>query len=445
MLSNNELRSAVREVLPGVRADLEALVRIPSVAGDPSLRAAADLTSKLLRAAGMPDVRVLDDVAGGAPAVLGRFPAPPGTPTVLLYAHYDVQPAGDLADWTSEPFTPDERGGRLYGRGCADDKAGIAAHLAALRAFGGTPPVGVTVLVEGEEEIGSPTLGAFLARYRDELTADVIVLADSDNIAAGTPTFTTSLRGVAACVVELRALERAGHSGSFGGAVPDALTALCRLLATLHDDRGNVAVDGLTSEDPPEFDYPETRLRAEAGMLDGVELIGEGTLAGRLWTRPAATVLAIDSARIAGAANALAPVASAKVGLRVAPGDDARSARAALAAHLRAHVPWGLHITVTEADAGEPYAIDATGPHYAAARRAFAAAYGADVVDVGQGGTIPFIAAFAAEYPEATILVISVGADPDSRPHSTDESLHLGDFAHACLAEALLLAELSHT
>ena len=441
------LRDAVRQVLPGVRADLEALIRVRSVSADPGaaaeVRRSAAMTADLFRAVGTPAVGILDDVDGGQPAVLARYPAPPGAPTVLLYAHHDVQPAGDLAGWLSPPFEPAERGGRLYGRGSSDDKAGIAAHLAALRAYGGRPPVGVTVFVEGEEEIGSPTLGAFLERHRERLAADVIVLADSGNFELGRPTLTTSLRGLADCVVELRTLRHAVHSGGYGGAAPDALTALCRLLATLHDEQGNVAIDGLASAEPPQVDYPEEQFRAEASVLDGVQLLGHGAVAQRVWARPAATVLAIDATRVADASNTLAPVARAKVSVRLAPGDDPVRARAALARHLRDHAPWGARVEIVEGEAGPPYAIQARGAAFEAARTAFGQAFGSDLIEAGNGGSIPFVAAFAEAYPAAAILVTSAGADPDSRAHGADESLHLGDFERACLAETLLLTELA--
>lgn len=446
---SDELRRAVRRMLPEVRADLEALVRIPSVSADPAaaaeVRRSAELAAGLFRTVGVPEVEVLDDIEDGAPAVLARCPAPPGTPTVLLYAHHDVQPPGDPGGWASLPFEPTERHGRLYGRGAADDKAGIATHLAALRAYAGRPPVGVTVLVEGEEEIGSPTLGAFLRRHRDKLAADVIVLADSDNLEIGTPCFTTTLRGLAACIVELRSLDRGVHSGSYGGAAPDALTALCRLLATLHDEQGNVAVGGLLTAKPPAADYPEDRFRAGATLLDGVQLIGTGSVAERVWTKPAATVLAIDAPPVASASNTLTPVARAKVSLRLAPDDDATRARSALAWHLRDHAPWGVRVTVTEADLAQPYAVEAQGPVFEAARRAYREAYGRDVLEIGAGGTIPFVAEFAGAFPAAAILITSAGADPDCRAHSADESLHLGDFERACLAETLLLAELARS
>jgi acetylornithine deacetylase/succinyl-diaminopimelate desuccinylase-like protein len=443
---HERLAAALRAVLPAVRTDLEALVRIPSVSADPSsaaeVRRSAALTAQLFRSAGAASVEILDDIPGGAPAVLAKYPAPPGKPTVLLYAHHDVQPTGDPAGWVSPPFEPTERDGRLYGRGSSDDKAGIAAHLAAIRTFAGAPPVGVTVFVEGEEEIGSPHLGAFLARHRHELAADVIVLADSDNFEIGLPSLTTSLRGIAACTVELRALTHGVHSGSYGGAAPDALTAVCRLLATLHDDDGNVAIEGLVTAKAPDLDYPEPRFRAEAAVLDGVGLIGDGSIAERIWTKPSATVLAIDATPVADASNTLTAVARAKVSVRLAPGDDARRAQAALARHLREHVPWGLHATVTESDLGQPCSIDAGGPVFDAARSAYSRAYGRPMIDIGGGGSIPFVAEFATAFPDAAIMIVSAGADPDCRAHGPNESLHLGDFENACFAEILLLDEL---
>ena len=441
---SDELREAVRRVLPGVRADLEELIRIPSVSADPGaageVRRSAELVAKLFREAGAPRVELLQ-VEGGQPAVLARWPAPPGRPTVLLYAHHDVQPPGEPASWTTPPFEPAEREGRLYGRGAADDKAGVAAHLAVLRAYGGQPPVGVTVFAEGEEEIGSPTLGAFLERYRDALAADVIVLADSANPERGTPGLTISLRGLASCVVEVRALKHGVHSGAFGGAAPDALTALCRLLATLHGEQGDVAIEGLATAPPPPYDYPEERFRAEAGMLDGVKLLGSGSIAARLWAKPAVSVLAIDTTRVADASNTLIPMARAKVSVRLAPGDEPARAWDALASHLRDHAPWGVQVTVQNREIGRPYAIDAQGPAFDAARAAFRQAYGRELIEWGVGGTIPFVASFADAFPKAAILVTSAGADKDCRAHSTDESLPLDDFEHACVAEAHLLAE----
>ncbi|MGH8870023.1 MAG: M20/M25/M40 family metallo-hydrolase, partial [Actinomycetes bacterium] len=375
-------------------------------------------------------------------AVVARWPAPEGAPTVLLYAHHDVQPPGDPAAWTTPPFEPSERAGRLYGRGVTDDKAGVAVHLAAMRAFDGQPPVGVTVLVEGEEEIGSPTLPAFLESYRDVLAADVMVLADSANWEIGTPALTTSLRGGVDCEVTVATLQRGVHSGIFGGPVPDALTVLCRLLATLHDEKGDVAVEGLPTSDVSPVELTEERYRREAGVLDGVQVIGSGSIAERVWGRPAVSVLAVDAPRVADASNTLVPEARAKVSMRLAPGSDADAALDALVAHLQRHVPWGARIAVSRGSAAQPFAVDARGEPYDTARRAFAEAWGSEPVDMGIGGSIPFIAAFVEAFPKADILVTGVG-DPDTRAHGVDESLHLDEFARACHAEALLLAGLA--
>jgi len=442
---NGRLASAVRDVLPSVRGDLDRLVRIPSVSADPAaaphLRASAREVAALLRAAGLPEVEVVA-VAGGQPAVLGHRPAPPGAPTVLLYAHHDVQPPGDAAAWDSAPFQASERDGRLYGRGAADDKAGIAVHLAALRAHGDRLPVGVTVLVEGEEETGSPTVAEFLTAYADRVRADVLVLADSINWATGIPSLTTSLRGGANVTVEVRTLHHGVHSGVYGGPVPDALTALCRLLATLHDERGDVAVAGLVRGGADPLGLTEKRLRADSGLLDGVDLIGTGTLTARLWARPAISVIGIDAPAVASAPNTLIPVARAKVSMRVAPGDDAARARAALVSHLKTRAPWGVRVTAEPGGMVAPYSARAGGPAYRAAHAALAAAWGRAAVDIGVGGSIAFVTAYAAAFPDAEILITGV-EDPDTRAHGANESLDLAVFERACLAEALLLRGLA--
>jgi acetylornithine deacetylase/succinyl-diaminopimelate desuccinylase-like protein len=442
----SDLVERVRDVLPDVQRDLENLVRIESVWADPSRREdvyrSARAVADLLAAAGFGDVEIVSE--GGAPAVIARHPAPPGAPTVLLYAHHDVQPEGDHSHWDSSPFEPTERDGRLYGRGSADDKAGIATHLAAFRAHGGKPPVGVTVFVEGEEESGSPSLGRLLAAHRDKLAADVIVIADSDNWSVDIPALTVSLRGLADCVVEVATLDHGLHSGMWGGVVPDALGVLVRLLASLHDDEGNVAVAGLHEGTAADVDYPPQRVRDESGLLDGVSEIGTGPVAQRLWAKPAISVIGIDTTTIAAASNTLIPRARAKVSMRVAPGGDAAAHLDVLRRHLEQHAPWGAHVTVTPGDVGQPYAIDTSGPVYDAARAAFRQAWGTDAIDMGVGGSIPFIAEFAAAFPAATILVTGV-EDPATQAHSINESLHLGVLARAATAEALLLANLATT
>ncbi|MFT3860014.1 M20/M25/M40 family metallo-hydrolase [Micropruina sp.] len=435
---------AVHAVFPTVLDDLAALVAIPSVSALP--QHAADVTRSAewvrdqLAGLGCPEVRIVAE--GGMPAVIGHFPAPAGAPTVCLYAHHDVQPTGALAEWSSDPFVVREADGRLFARGVADDKAGVLVHLAALRAFGGRPPVGVVVFVEGEEEIGSPSLADLIARHHDDLAADLYVIADSVNWGVGQPAFTTTLRGLVDCTVEVSTLDHALHSGQFGGPVPDALTTLCRLLATLHDDAGNVAIEGLGGMPDPALDYPEDQLRAEAAVLPGVRLLGTGTIAGRLWAKPTATVLGIDATSVADASNTLAPTARAKVSVRIAPDADPTAALAALTEHLRRHAPWGAQVTVTDGSTGSGTAIAFDGPVGRAARAAFVEAWGVEPAFIGQGGSIPMVADFQQAFGAADVLVTAV-SDPDSRPHGIDESLHLDDFKKACLAEALLLAKLA--
>lgn len=440
----DELIDRVRAVLPSVRKDLEELVRIQSVWADPArgteVYRCADSVAALLRHAGFPHVEIVS--ADGAPAVIAQYPAPAGAPTVLLYAHHDVQPEGDVSQWDSPPFVPTERTGRLYGRGSADDKAGIATHLAAFRAHDGKPPVGVTVFIEGEEESGSPSLGRLLAAYQDKLAADVIVIADSDNWSVDIPALTVSLRGLVDCVVEVKTLDHGLHSGIWGGVVPDALSVLVRLLASLHDDQGNVAVAGLYEGAAPGLDRSSEWVRAESGMLDGVHEMGAGSVTHRLWAKPAITVIGIDTTPVGRASNTLTARASAKISMRIAPGGDAAQHLDALRRHIEAHTPWGAHVTFTPGDSAQPYSINATGPVYDAAREAFQEAWGTDVVDMGMGGSIPFIAEFATAFPDAAILTTGMN-DPASQAHSVNESLHLGVWERASITEALLLSKLA--
>ena len=434
----------VERVLPSAIADLHKLISIPSISSmpehDADVAACAEAVAGLFQDLGASEVKFLE--GGGKPAVWANFPGPEGTPTVLLYAHYDVQPTGDIEAWTSPAFEPTERDGRLYARGSADDKGGVALHLAALRVFNGAPPVGVKVFIEGEEEVGSPSMPTLLDRYRDELAADVYIVADSVNWEVGKPSLTTSLRGVADCQVTVSTLAEGLHSGQFGGVVPDALTALCRLLATLHDETGNVAIEGLVTGTAPDLDYPEDRLLEETGLLEGVSQIGDGSVVERMWFKPAASVLAIDATPVAKASNTLIPSARAKVSVRLVPGQDPAAAAKALEDHLRRNAPWGAHIDVVAGQCGAPGRITLEGERAEAAKTAFREAFGVDAVEIGCGGSIPIVAEFADRNPDALVLVTAV-TDPNSRMHGIDESLDLGDFAKAALAETLLLNNLA--
>ncbi|WP_193605328.1 dipeptidase [Nocardioides dongkuii] len=446
--TTDDIRTRVQAELPRLRRDLEDLVRIESVSADPARAAevqrSAEAVADLFRAEGFASVDIVSAREdGGAPAVIAHKPGPEGAPTVLLYAHHDVQPENDHAEWDSPPYEPTERDGRLYGRGAADDKAGIAAHLGALRVYGEELPVSVTMFIEGEEEVGSDTLPELLAQHHEALRADVIVIADSGNWDIGVPALTTSLRGLVRADVEVRTLTHAVHSGMWGGLVPDALMTLSRVIASLHDDRGDVAVAGLHSGPAADVEYPEDRLRAESGATAGVEWIGTGSVVERLWTRPALSITGLDAPQVAGASNTLVPTARCRVSMRVAPGDTTANGVECLRRHLEAHVPWGAELTFTVVDTGEATAIDATGPAYDAARSAFTEAWdGTAPVDMGVGGSIPFIAEFLEAFPEASVLVTGV-EDPDTRAHGANEGLHLAEFERVVLAEALLLRNLA--
>ncbi|PVG84429.1 dipeptidase [Nocardioides gansuensis] len=445
-LTSDSIRARVAEVLPGLRRDLEDLVRIESVSADPArageVQRSAEAVRDLLAAEGFETLQIVS-IDGGAPAVIGHRPGPEGAPTVLLYAHHDVQPENDHADWDSPPFVPTERGDRLYGRGAADDKAGIITHIGALRIFGDELPVGIKVFIEGEEEVGSETLPALLEAHQAELAADVIVIADSGNWDIGEPALTTSLRGLVRMDVEVRTLTHAVHSGMWGGLVPDSIMTLARLISSLHDDRGNVAIEGLHSRPAADVDYPEARLRAESGAAPGIEWIGEGTTVERLWTKPALSITGLDAPKVEGASNTLVPAARCRISLRIAPGDTTANAVKCLQRHLEAHVPWGATLTTTVVDTGEATQIDATGPAYDAAREAFTEAWdGTAPIDMGVGGSIPFIAEFLEAFPEASVLVTGV-EDPDTRAHGANEGLHLAEFEKVVLAEALMLRNLA--
>jgi cysteinylglycine-S-conjugate dipeptidase len=436
---HDDLRSRVDTIFPDMVEVLANLVRIPSVstpaAGPDGVHRSAEAVAERFRQAGVGDVRLLE-LEGAHPAVYGERPGPEGAPTVLLYAHHDVQPTGPLEEWETGPFEPFERDGRLYGRGASDDKAGIVMHLGALLAHADDLPVGVKLLIEGEEEVGSANLPAFLDAYHDLLSADVIVIGDGGNWRVGQPALITSLRGLVGCTVEVRTAANAVHSGLYGGAIPDALTALARLLATLHDEEGNVAIPGLVTGPAEPLDLTEDEVRAAVGTVAGLELIGTGSLTERMWMRPAVSVLAIDAPRTDEAINQLVPVARAKVSMRIAPGQDVAEAMHALRTHLVEHAPWGVEVTIISTEAGDAFSLDTTGPAYDAWREAMTEAWGRPVVEMGVGGSIPFVAAFAERYPDAPILITGCG-DPTSAIHAPNESQDLDDVKKSILAEAI--------
>lgn len=446
----------IKNSLPETLAELGALVRIPSVAWDgfdhAEVQRSAEEIARLARETGIFEtVQISRAPLGegeelGQPAVLATRAAKNGAPTVLLYAHHDVQPPGKDEDWDTPAYEPTVKGDRIYGRGAADDKAGVMSHLAAVRALrdahDGEFDLGLTLFIEGEEEFGSRSFANFLIQHRAELEADAIVVADSNNWDSETPALTVGLRGNVTFRLGVRTLDHASHSGMFGGAVPDAMMAAIRLVNSFWAEDGSVAVEGLNSREAETPAYDEAQLRDETGLSKGVSPIGRGTILGRIWNQPTVTVTGIDAPSVMNASNTLIPQVSLRVSSRVAPGQDAQEAYRALVAHVEAHTPFGAQVTIDDVDTGSPFLVDTSHPHVAAAKRAMTDAWGREPVDLGVGGSIPFIADLVREFPEAAILVTGV-EDPHSRAHSPNESLHIGAFERSTLAEALLLARLN--
>lgn len=483
-MSEDRLRAAVRGLMPQARLDLERLVAIPSVADPRQFPAelclqAADHVRQAMSGAGVQNCRLID-MPDGHPAVYGHTPAPPGAPTVLLYCHYDVQPPLEQQAWQSPPFQLTEREGRWYGRGAADCKGNVVAHLTALRALGGGDgeafrggdgeggsrggdgeggsrdgdgeggsrrgdgesgfPVGIKLIAEGAEEQGTGGMERFVPQAAELLRADVVIVLDAGNFAVGMPTLTTSLRGMAGVVVTVRTLHSAMHSGMFGGPAPDALIALMKMLSTLHDDRGNLAIAGLTGDQAWNgVSYPRDRFRADARMLDGVSLIGDGEIAEMLWARPSVNVLGIDCPAVAGATASLQPAARARVSLRVPPGSDPIAAQDALIAHLRAAVPWGAQVEIEREGVAPPFQARIDGPAYERMTAAMERAFGSAVSTAGQGGSIPLCNVLQETFPEAEIVLMGV-EEPRCLIHAANESVDPGEIERIALAEALFLA-----
>ncbi|PPG40729.1 dipeptidase [Pseudoclavibacter sp. RFBA6] len=445
------LLEAVEDRFPATIARLSGLVRIPSVSWDAfdrvHVQRSAERTAELLRELELFDAVEIEGVETsdgytGQPAVIATRQAEPGQPTVLLYAHHDVQPQGSADDWRTPPFEPTLRDGRLYGRGASDDKAGIMTHIAALEALGtatsGRPRIGLSVFIEGEEENGSRSFSDFLAKHRAALGADAIIVADSDNPSTTTPGLTVSLRGNVTMKVTVRTLGHASHSGMLGGAVPDAMLAAVRLLDTLWDADGAVAVAGLGTRSGGLAGGDEADIRRDAELLDGVMTIGRGSVHDRLWNQPAITITGIDAPSVAEASNTLLPVVSVRLSARIAPGDDAAEAYAALERHLTEHAPFGARIEITQPDVGQPFLVDTAGPAVGLMKSAMRDGWGVDAAETGIGGSIPFIAALAEVYPDAEILVTGV-EDPATMAHSPNESQDLGVLRRAISAEGLFL------
>ncbi|MEV8364274.1 dipeptidase [Streptomyces niveus] len=445
-MSVSPIAETVASLMPRARAELAELVAFRSVA-DPAqfprseCEGAAVWVADALRAEGFQDVEALD-TPDGTQSVYGFLPGPEGAPTVLLYAHYDVQPPLDESAWASPPFELTERDGRWYGRGAADCKGGFVMHLLALRALkaAGGVPVGVKVIVEGSEEQGTGGLERYAEEHPELLAADTIVIGDTGNFRVGLPTVTATLRGMTMLRVQVDTLEGNLHSGQFGGAAPDALAALIQLLASLRSEDGSTTVDGLAADaDWDGLAYPEADFRKDAKVLDGVGLIGRGTVADRVWARPAVTVVGIDCPPVVGATPSLQASARAQISLRVPPGQDAAEATKLLTAHIEAHTPWGARVAVEQVGQGQPFRADTTSPAYTSMAEAMRVAYpGEEMQTAGMGGSIPLCNTLAALYPEAEILLIGL-SEPEAQIHAVNESVSPEELERLSVAEAHFL------
>jgi cysteinylglycine-S-conjugate dipeptidase len=443
-MSADQLRTAVRDLMPQAKADLATLVSYRSVADarqfpPEECHKTAEWVRAACVAAGLTDAD-LHDTPDGSKAVVARRPAPPGAPTVLLYCHYDVQPPlGDDA-WQTPVWELTEKDGRWYGRGAADCKGNVVMHLTALRALGASLPVGVTLVAEGSEEQGTGGLEAFVPKNAGLLRADAILVCDTGNFAVGVPTFTTTLRGIVNVVVTVATLRGPMHSGMFGGPAPDALAALIRLLATLRDEAGNTTVAGLPNEQTwPGVTYTPEQFRTDAGVLDGVDLTGSGTVSDTLWARAALTVLGIDCPPVVGSAAVVQAEAKARLNLRIPPGVNPDEALAALTAHLKANTPWHAKVTVETESTGAPFTGSLDGPAFNAMSAALRDSYGREPTTEGQGGSIPLCNVFQRTFPHAEIMLLGV-EEPRCLIHAPNESVDPTEIEHMALAEAIFLS-----
>jgi cysteinylglycine-S-conjugate dipeptidase len=442
------LKARVHGLMPRLRGELSDLVAIPSVSEAgypentrPALLQTHDAVVELFRQSGCDRVESLE-LPDTAPIIIAEIPPPPGAPTVLLYSHYDVVPSGDESEWHSPPFEPVERDGAMYGRGAADTKSNIVALAGALRAWDGRPPVGIKTVIEGQEEVGGGALLAYAPEHPETFSSDVMLIGDMGSVRPGVPTLTVALRGMANVTIEVRTLASAKHSGQYGGAAPDALLALIRALASLHDEHGDVAVKGLLREEWTGGGSTDDEFRALAEVVDGLPLIGTGTLGSRVWSGPAITVTGIDVAPVDRAMNAVCPHARASMNLRVHPEQDAVEAQAALMRHLENAMPFGIRLEVNAGATGNGFAARTGSPVYQAAREAWSAAWGAETVLVGTGGSIPLVNALNRAVPQADMLLVGT-TDGYANIHGPNERVLLDEFEKATLAEADLLGRLA--
>ena len=444
-MQTQEVADKAAALMPELMQDLEKLVSIPSIAfpGYPSepVMQMAEQTLAMFRDVGFTNAQFME-VPTGYPPIYGEIPGPEGSPVVMLYAHYDVQPAPPEQGWTTDPWTPTTQDGRVYGRGAADDKGGLVTHIGTMQILEGKPPCTVRLIVEGMEETES-NLEPFVEAHPELFDVDLFIVCDMGNLRAGEPVLTTHLRGDVACIVTVRTLEHPLHSGLFGGAAPDAMMALARLLSTLVDDEGNVAVDGVTSGTWEGAEFSEADLRSSADVPEGVSVVGSGPIAQRLWARPSINAIGVDMTSIAGSSNVLIPEARAKISMRIVPGSEPKTELDALVRHLESHAPWGAQVDVQRTKEAPGFRCETDGPGYDAARRALADAYGKPVGDAGSGGSIPLLRTLQAAAPRGEFILWGPEDVAAARIHASDESVDPSEIEKMVVAQVLLIQYLA--
>ena len=439
--------------------NLKELVRIPSISFpgfDPkAVRRSAEAVQRLLSRSGLKDVRLLE-TGSGHPSVFGQWTEAPGKPTILLYAHHDVQPAGRESVWTTPPFEPVERNGRLFARGVSDDKAGAVMHAAAVESYlasGKRLPINVKVLIEGEEEVGSTNLNKLLDTNRELFSADLVLIADSENFDSGVPSLTASLRGIVTVNVEVRSLASSVHSGTWGGPLPDPVIALSKMLATLLDDEGRPAIPGLLNKvrklsaaEKAELEalpFNEQLYRRQSTLLDNVNIIGgESGVYEKMWYRPSIAVNVFEASSRKQASNIVNDSAYARIGIRIVPDMDPVETLELLKKHLMKHAPWGIQVKIEPETPSQWWRTDTKGPVFEAAKTALQKGYGTKPAVIGAGGSIPFVQTITDALGGAPALLFGVG-DRYSAAHSENESLLLSDWEKACRSLIYLFDELS--
>ncbi|KAA8829124.1 dipeptidase [Bifidobacterium myosotis] len=450
-LSADEIRARVESDWNRIVELLTRKIALRSVSAQgitaEHMRRSAEFVAEELRLVGV-DAKVAqaanEDGTPGAWEVIGSRVVSPDAPTVLLYAHHDVQPVPDATAWDTDPFTATAVDGRLYGRGSADDGGGIAIHSGALKALGDDLKVNIKVFIEGEEEMGSPSFIPFIEAHRDEFAADVIIVADSGNWAPDIPSLTTSLRGNTTVDVTVRALTHPVHSGQYGGPILDSTTLAAMLISSLYDGNGDLAVPGIAADEPVgglQQDVDEHGVRADAGIVDGYVLAGTGSLASRLWTKPSLTVIGLDAHPVEGSFNVISPETRFRLSLRTAPSQRPEEAQSALMRYLESSAPFGAQVEVEAGDNGMGWAMDPNAEATQDALEAMAEAFGVAPINQGQGGSIPFIPELQRLFPGAQVLVTGP-EDPKSNAHSPNESVSLPGLKNDVIAEALLLDKL---